>query len=162
MTDDACASGQRQPAGPVDAFIALGSNLGDRHAHLAHALTRIGELPGTSAVQCSSIIETDPVGPPGQGPYLNAVVQVRTGLSPATLLANLLEIESERGRNRTQEQRFGPRTLDLDLLLFADWRVREPGLEVPHPRMAERDFVMLPLAQIAPLAAAAVRRGALH
>jgi 2-amino-4-hydroxy-6-hydroxymethyldihydropteridine diphosphokinase len=103
----------------------------------------------------SSIHETAPVGPPGQGPYLNAVAEISTDLSPHALLGALLHIESERGRDRTREVRFGPRTLDLDMLIwdaslprFA--RIDAPGLTVPHPRMHERSFVLLPLAELDP------------
>lgn len=133
-----------------DAYIAMGANLGDREAYLAGALRAIGELPDTFVVRCSTIIQTDPVGPPGQGPYLNAVAHVRTSLAPRELLGELLAIESRFGRDRTSEERWGARTLDLDVLIYADRLVDEPGLCIPHPRMHERAFVLIPLAEIAP------------
>jgi len=143
-------------------FVAIGSNVGDRHAHVGHAATRLAELPQTQLVRLSGVIETEPVGGPAQGRYLNAVAELSTSLEPDALLQHLLAIERERGRNRAQEVRFGPRTLDLDLLIHGSRRIRTPGLQVPHPRMAERDFVLVPLAEIAPEVAAAVRDGAIH
>lgn len=133
--------------------------MGDRHAHVDFAQRRLAALPQTRVVRMSRVHETDPVGPADQPMYLNAVVHLRTWLPPRVLLTHLLAIEHARGRERAREQRFGPRTLDLDLLLYADWRVTEPGLEVPHPRMAGRAFVMVPLAEVAPDIAAAVHAG---
>jgi 2-amino-4-hydroxy-6-hydroxymethyldihydropteridine diphosphokinase len=145
----------------VDAYVALGSNLGDRAAHIAHALRRLGELADTRLVAASAVVETAPVGPPGQGPYLNAVAQVRTRVAPAALLGFLLLVERERGRERVAGERNAARTLDLDLLLYGDWEIRESGLEVPHPRMGAREFVLGPLGEIAPRVAASFRaRGA--
>lgn len=130
------------------AAIALGSNLGDRQSIIERALAdlvRLGE------VVCSSpAIETEPVGPPGQGPYLNAACLLRTERTPRDLLDALLAIELAHGRDRSGGQRWGPRTLDLDLLLFGSRVIDEPGLTVPHPRLHERLFVLEPLAQIAP------------
>lgn len=154
--------GSDTPPGDVDAFIAIGTNVGDREAHMQYALAALDSLAKTSRVACSDIIETDPIGPSGQGRYLNAVVQVRTRLAPAVLLEHLLRIERERGRDRAREGRNGARTLDLDLLLYADWHIHEPGLHVPHPRMSGRSFVMEPLAQIAPAVAALHRSKAIH
>ncbi|MBL8963025.1 MAG: 2-amino-4-hydroxy-6-hydroxymethyldihydropteridine diphosphokinase [Phycisphaerae bacterium] len=138
----------------VRAYIALGSNLdspaGDRQSHLDYALEQLAALPGTTLDERSSVLHTDPVGPPGQGPYLNAVIAVRTALGPRELLDAMLAIERARGRDRTSEGRWGPRTLDLDLLIHGDRIIREPGLIVPHPRLHERAFVLEPLAQIAP------------
>jgi len=99
-------------------------------------------------VVLSSVYQTDPVGPPPQGPYLNAAVRFETSLAAEALLSRLLEIESEQARRRTSE-RLGPRTLDLDLLLFGDRSIDEPGLVVPHPRMHLRAFVLEPLSEIA-------------
>ena len=127
--------------------------MGDRSAHMDHAFRALASTSGIRLLRQSSLHETAPVGPPGQGPYLNAVAEISTDLSPHALLATLLEIESQRGRDRTREVRFGPRTLDLDMLIwdaalpgFA--RIDAPGLTVPHARMHERPFVLLPLAEL--------------
>lgn len=132
------------------AAIALGSNLGDRDGHLRRAVDAIGRLPGTRLIASSSSHQTAPVGDVAQGMYLNAAVIVRTTLGARALLDCLLDIERLAGRDRTKEQRWGPRTLDLDLILYGDAAVAEPGLIVPHPRMHERAFVLAPLAEIAP------------
>lgn len=151
------------PAAPVRALVALGSNVGDRAAHLAAARAAMAALPGTRVLGRSAIHETDPVGPPGQGPYLNAVDLLSTTLAPRALLDALLAIEGDRGRDRSREVRNGPRTLDLDILAYGDAapggaaRIAAPGLDVPHPRMAGRAFVLLPLAEVAPDLAAACR-----
>ena len=132
----------------VEAFVALGSNLGDRAGHLRAAAEALAATRGIELLACSHLYETDPVGPPPQDPYLNAVMQVRTTLEPAELLARLLEIERERGRVRGPI-RDGPRTLDLDLLDYGGRCVREPDLELPHPRLHERGFALEPLAELA-------------
>jgi 2-amino-4-hydroxy-6-hydroxymethyldihydropteridine diphosphokinase len=132
------------------AYIALGSNLGDRRDYLDRALQALRERPGIAVTRVSSYHETAPVGgPPGQGPYLNAAAEVQTDLGPCELLEALAEVELLLGRVRHEP--WGPRTIDLDLLLYED-RVLldEPGLIVPHPRMHERRFVLGPLAEIAP------------
>jgi 2-amino-4-hydroxy-6-hydroxymethyldihydropteridine diphosphokinase len=133
----------------VVAFVALGSNLGDREAQLARALERLRATPGVSALTCSSLYETEPVGPPGQGPYLNAVARLETRLSPRELLARCLAVEREAGRVRGGA-RNEARPLDLDLLLYGEERIDEPDLEVPHPRLHERPFVLAPLRELAP------------
>ena len=133
---------------PVSACIALGSNLGDREAYLAAAIAALRREPGIEVVAVSSLYETDPVGPPPQGPYLNAAVRVNTELAPRGLLDCLLQIEAAAGRRRNRE-RYAPRTLDLDLLLYGDERIDEPGLVVPHPRLHERTFVLEPLRDVA-------------
>lgn len=133
-----------------DAYIALGSNLGDREANIAGAIEAIAQLPDTAVVRCSTIIQTDPVGPEGQGPYLNGVAHIQTSLEPRQLLDQLLAIEARFGRYRAGEQRWGPRTLDLDVLIYADRIIDEPGLSIPHPRLHERAFVLIPLSEIAP------------
>lgn len=155
-------AGSRAPDAAVQVFVGIGSNVGDRAAHVAHALQQMAALPQTTLVQRSQVIQTEPVGPPGQGPYLNAVAELRTMLAPAVLLDALLAIERQRGRDRTREVRFGPRTLDLDILLYGDWQVDDPHLRIPHPRMPERPFVLVPLAEIAPSVAARVRTTAIH
>ena len=121
-------------------YIALGSNLGDRAAHLAFARARIDALPGTQVTAESPVEETAPVGPVPQGPYLNQMLRVETTLAPEALLAACLRIEAEAGRDRTSAARWGPRTLDLDLVLFGDRHVDEPALRLPHPEIAQRDF----------------------
>jgi 2-amino-4-hydroxy-6-hydroxymethyldihydropteridine diphosphokinase len=134
----------------ITAAIALGSNVGDRYAHIAFALESLGTLPSSRLTAHSRVIETAPVGPLPQGAYLNAAATLETDLSARDLLGYMLEIERRRGRNRPQELRWGPRTLDLDLLLYGDRTIHEPGLEVPHPRLPERAFVLEPLAEILP------------
>jgi len=132
------------------AYIALGSNLGDRRLQLERAVEAIGELSGVTLLECSRVFETEPFGPPPQADYLNAVVQIECDLAPRELLDRLLEIERRLGRDRSEQAlRWGPRTLDLDLLLYGDFCIREDGLEVPHPRLHERPFVLAPLCDVA-------------
>jgi len=140
---------------PVAAYIALGSNLGDRRALLDEAIARMRLQPGIEVISVSSHHETEPVGgPAGQGKYLNAVAHLRTTLTALQLLHVLQAVETQLGRVRTE--RFGPRTIDLDLLLYGSemLRIQEPGCDliVPHPRLHERLFVLEPLVEIAPLA----------
>ena len=130
------------------AYLGLGTNLGDRESYLAQALKELGGLPTMEIGAVSSIYETAPVGLTDQPDFLNLVVSVRTTLSPRELMDALLNIENKMGRVRTV--RWGPRVIDLDLLLFGDVRVGVPGLSVPHPRLRERSFVLIPLAEIAP------------
>ncbi|MEM8835389.1 MAG: 2-amino-4-hydroxy-6-hydroxymethyldihydropteridine diphosphokinase [Planctomycetota bacterium] len=135
----------------MTACVALGSNLGDRAAHIDFGFDQLDRLDGTSVVGRSSVLETDPVGPPDQGPYLNAACVLETTLDARALLGAMLEIEATAGRQRGKDQvKWGPRTLDLDLLLFGDSVIDEPGLCVPHPRLRERLFVLQPLAEVAP------------
>jgi len=185
MTNSPTVDPHAKPDHPVTVFVGIGSNMGDRTAHMDHAFRALASTPGIRLMRQSSVRETAPVGVPGQGPYLNAVSEISTDLSPHALLATLLDIESQRGRDlnavseistdlsphallatlldiesqrgrdRTREVRFGPRTLDLDMLIwdaalpgFA--RIDAPGLTVPHPRMHERPFVLLPLAELDP------------
>jgi 2-amino-4-hydroxy-6-hydroxymethyldihydropteridine diphosphokinase len=129
------------------AFVGIGSNLGDREATIRRALELLGEL-GT--VRASSIRETDPVGITDQPKFLNAVAEIETNLTARELLDRLLAIELELGRDRAGGVRWGPRTIDLDLLLYGDQTIEEPGLTVPHPRLAERDFVLEPLHELDP------------
>jgi len=130
-------------------FVSLGSNLGDREAHFRLALRRLAALPETRIEALSPVFETDPIGPPPQGPFLNAVVELRTGLTPHALLASLLDIERAAGRTRAG-RRWLARPLDLDLVLYGERVIDEPGLCVPHPRLAERPFVLEPLCALAP------------
>ncbi len=132
------------------AYVALGSNLGDRRAHLRFARAALADLPETRERAVSRIYETAPVGPPGQGTYLNAVIALETDLSPRVLLHHCLRIEGRAGRQRRREQRWGARTLDLDLLLQGRWRCTMPDLELPHPRLHQRAFVLVPLCELAP------------
>jgi 2-amino-4-hydroxy-6-hydroxymethyldihydropteridine diphosphokinase len=129
------------------AYIGLGSNLGDREAAIGGAVDRLGRH--ATIVALSTLRETDPVGFLDQPRFLNGVVAVETTLPPRALLDLLLTIERELGRTRTGP-RFGPRTIDLDLLVYGDEVVDEPALTVPHPRLHERRFVLEPLAEIAP------------
>lgn len=132
------------------AYIGLGSNLGDRSGILRSALDALGEREGIQLVAVSRLIETEPEGPPDQGRYLNGAATILTSLSPRELLTAMLEIETAHGRNRSTETRWGPRRLDLDLLMYEDQIIDEPGLVIPHPRLHQRTFVLTPLAEIAP------------
>jgi 2-amino-4-hydroxy-6-hydroxymethyldihydropteridine diphosphokinase len=132
-----------------EAYVALGSNLGDRGANLRTAIRRLTDAGDVHCVQRSRVYETSPVGGvAGQPDYLNAVIQVRTTLSAETLLARCLEVEAEMGRVRGAPN--DPRVIDLDLLLFDELLIDLAHLTVPHPRMHERRFVLAPLAEIAP------------
>jgi 2-amino-4-hydroxy-6-hydroxymethyldihydropteridine diphosphokinase len=126
--------------------VALGSNLGDREAHLRVARDRLALLPNTSLVAGSSIEETAPLGGMQQPPYLNQMVLLETGLEPRELLEALQAIERSEGRQRTE--RWGARTLDLDIVRFGSRRVTEPGLIIPHPELSNRDFWRRELAEI--------------
>ena len=130
------------------AYIALGSNLGDREQTLAVARDRLGSLGLVKA--CSSLYETEPVGFHDQPAFLNAVLALETKLEPLPLLHALLAIERELGRDRTQRVPNGPRTLDLDLLLMGDTVIVRDELTLPHPGLVRRRFVLAPLAEIAP------------
>ena len=130
------------------AYIALGSNVGDRGAHLAHARARLAALPETRLIAVSSVEETAPLGPVAQPPYLNQMVLLETTLSPAHLLAHCRAIEAERGRERREGERWGPRTLDLDIVRYGARIVREPDLMIPHPELANRDFWQREIAEL--------------
>ena len=132
------------------AYIAMGSNLGERAETLATALAMLEEHQGISVLRLSKMVQTAPVGgPDGQGDYLNAAAKIETSLSPAELLAVLQDIERELGRDRASEQRWGERTCDLDILLIGDIVMDTPELTIPHPRMHQREFVLAPLNEIA-------------
>lgn len=130
------------------AYVALGSNLDDPVAQVRAGARDLGKLSGTRLVRCSSLYRTAPVGVTGQPDFINAVCAVDTGLPAGTLLQALLDIERAHGRQRDIPG--GPRTLDLDLLLYGDLVRHEPGLTLPHPRLHERAFVLYPLSEIAP------------
>lgn len=128
------------------AFVALGSNLGDRHEHLAAARAAIAALPDTFIVAVSDVEETEPLGGRQQESYLNQMVAVKTTLEPMRLLQELARIEQENGRER--RERWASRTLDLDIVSYGDVRMSEPALRLPHPGLAERDFWQREIAQI--------------
>jgi 2-amino-4-hydroxy-6-hydroxymethyldihydropteridine diphosphokinase len=131
------------------AWIGLGSNLGDREGYLRSALDALESEPALAVVAVSSFRETEPVDFADQPRFVNAVARVETELSPRALLDRLLAVERGLGRTRAGP-RFGPRTVDLDLLLYGAEVVREPGLEVPHPRLHERRFALEPLVELDP------------
>ncbi len=133
---------------PVTAFIALGSNLADPAAQIRSALRELARLPETSLVRTSSFYRNPPEGGLAQPEFVNAVAGLETAIAPRALLVHLLEIERIHGRSRDYPN--APRTLDLDVVLYGDRVVREPGLVIPHPRMLARAFVLVPLAEIAP------------
>ena len=126
--------------------MALGSNVGDRAAHLAHARERLARLPETRLAAVSSVEETEPLGTVPQGPYLNQMVLLETTLTPTALLAACRTIEMERARER--RERWGPRTLDLDIVRFGARAVHQPGLTIPHPELPRRDFWLREIAEL--------------
>jgi 2-amino-4-hydroxy-6-hydroxymethyldihydropteridine diphosphokinase len=134
----------------VRAYVGLGANLGDREGNLRRAVELIAAEPGIEVVAVSSFRETDPVGYLDQPRFLNGACAVETDLGPRELLERLLAVESALGRRRADTPRWGPRTIDLDLLLYGDETVEEPGLTVPHPRLTERSFVLEPLLELDP------------
>ena len=149
----------RPPAPPyaraamVNAYIAIGSNLGSRQDAIRTALARLSEVPGTMVTAVATFRETEPVdAPPGSGRFINSAIAIETSLSATDLLLRLIQIEREMGRFRAEEGevRNAPRVLDLDLLMYADLTLSQPDLTLPHPRMHERRFVLEPLAEIAP------------
>lgn len=135
---------------PARVFVGLGGNLGDVVQTLADALAHIGRLPQTQLVARSGFYRSPAWGVVEQPDFVNAVAELTTQLLPQDLLARLLEIERRAGRERKEGQRWGPRRLDLDLLLYGDACIDESGLRIPHPHMHERGFVLLPLLEIAP------------
>ena len=132
------------------AYIGLGSNLGEREATIRAALDALEAEPGLTVAAVSGLIDTEPVGVVDQPRFLNGVAAVETELSAGELLDVLLDVEQRFGRRREGAVPQGPRTLDLDLLLYGDAVLDEPGLRVPHPRLHEREFVLGPLAELAP------------
>jgi 2-amino-4-hydroxy-6-hydroxymethyldihydropteridine diphosphokinase len=130
------------------AYLALGSNLGDRAAHLQRAVDALAATPGIAVVAVSRVYETAPVGGPAQDAYLNAVLAIDTDLDPHALLA--VAQDCERDAHRVRVERWGPRTLDVDVLLYGDLELDDADLTIPHPRMWERGFVLAPLRDVAP------------
>jgi 2-amino-4-hydroxy-6-hydroxymethyldihydropteridine diphosphokinase len=133
----------------VKTYIGLGSNLGEREAQIRLALDDLARLPGCRLLRASSLYDSEPVGDVEQPNFLNAVAELETELSPRQLLWNLLLIERRLGRTRTR--RWGPRTIDLDLLLYGPLVVEEPDLQIPHPELTRRSFVLVPLVELDPL-----------
>jgi 2-amino-4-hydroxy-6-hydroxymethyldihydropteridine diphosphokinase len=132
----------------TDAFIGLGSNLAEPSAQLARAVVRLAALPETELVAQSPFYRSRPVGPQDQPDFVNGAVWLRTALTPLALLDQLQSIEQDHGRER--RQRWGPRTLDLDLLIYGNETISETRLTVPHPELPNRDFVLQPLLDLAP------------
>ena len=132
------------------AYVGLGSNLGDRARTIRVALERLGEVEGVEVLAVSTLRETQPVGKLDQPRFVNGVAKLETTLAPRELLDALLDVERRLGRVR--DERWGPRTIDLDRLLYDDAVLDEPGLRVPHPRLHERHFALEPLAELAPTA----------
>jgi len=132
------------------AYVGLGANLGPREITLQRAVNLLGAAEGIELVEQSTLRETEPVGVVDQPPFLNGVVALDTTLSARELLDALLRVEAELGRVREEGERWGPRTIDLDLLVYGPEVVDEPGLRVPHPRLHERRFALEPLAELAP------------
>jgi 2-amino-4-hydroxy-6-hydroxymethyldihydropteridine diphosphokinase len=130
--------------------VGLGANLGDREGAIRSAVDLLGAEPGIEVVAVSRLRETDPVGYLDQPRFLNGAAALETDLAAGALLARLLDVERRLGRERTGEERFGPRAIDLDLLLYGREEIDEPGLTVPHPRLAERRFALEPLHELQP------------
>ena len=135
---------------PVRAYVGLGANLGDAAASVEHAIARLAGEEGVALLARSRLYRTPAWGVTDQPDFINAVACVDAALPANDLLSLLLDIERDAGRDRAAERRWGPRALDLDLLLYGDRRIDEPGLRVPHPHLHERAFVLVPLAEIAP------------
>jgi len=134
----------------ADALVALGGNVGDARATLDRAVAMFCDGNAVRLIACSSDYRTPPWGVTDQAPFVNLCVEVATGLSPHDLLARALTIERALGRDRAKEQRWGPRPVDIDLLAYDDLTLDDPDLTLPHPRLLERAFVLVPLAEIAP------------
>lgn len=139
-------------------FLGLGSNLGDREARVREALTQIAVLPGTRVVRVSSLRETVPWGVEEQPPFINGAAEIRTELEPLPLLDALKQVETRIGRSRTY--RWGPRVIDIDVLVYGERRLETPRLTIPHPQILERPFVVQPLEEIAPEVLEELRRAA--
>lgn len=131
------------------AYLGIGSNVGDRVLFVRRAIDELAETPGVTVLKPSSLYETSPVGGPPQRSFVNAAVEIETSKSPRELLTLAKEIEAKLGREDS-EIRWGPRIIDVDVLLYGDEKIVEPDLEIPHPRIAERRFVLVPLLEINP------------
>jgi 2-amino-4-hydroxy-6-hydroxymethyldihydropteridine diphosphokinase len=128
-------------------YLGIGSNLGNRRQNLRLAIRKINALRDTQVIKLSRIIESVPLGgPPDQGKFLNAALKIKTDIAPFVLLKKLKQIEKELGRKKTV--RFGPRTIDLDILFYADTIINSKNLKIPHPRISEREFVIRPLLEV--------------
>jgi len=135
---------------PVRAFVGIGGNVGDVETTLAEAMWSLDSIPQTSIRAQSRLYRTPPWGNTEQPPFTNAVVELQTRLAPRVLLDLLLDIELRFGRDRAEGEKWGPRPLDLDLLVYGEEQLDEPGMHIPHPHLHERAFVLVPLAEIAP------------
>ena len=133
----------------IESFIGLGSNLNDPTHQISRAIQRVSDIEKLTLMQQSSLYKSAPMGPQDQDPYVNAVIRVNTGLNPLALLGSLAAIEEEFGRDRSVGH-WGPRVIDLDILLYAQQEIRLRRLIVPHPGLTEREFVVYPLLEIAP------------
>ena len=131
----------------TEVFLGLGSNLGDRDAHLNDAIAALGAHDSINITAQSSVLETEPVGNADQGKFLNAVVEIETTLSARSLMQVCLDIEMQQGRVR--DEKWGPRIIDIDILFFSDQLIQEEGLHVPHPEVHNRSFALVPLVEIA-------------
>ncbi|HEX5509352.1 MAG TPA: 2-amino-4-hydroxy-6-hydroxymethyldihydropteridine diphosphokinase [Pseudolabrys sp.] len=135
---------------PAQAYLALGGNVGNSREILGRAVTLLCDGPAVALIARSSDYRTPPWGGEDQPPFVNLCIAVKTLLSPRDLLARAQGVERQLGRDRTREKRWGPRTADLDIIVYDDLTLREPDLTLPHPRLFERAFVLIPLAEIAP------------
>ncbi|UCH12220.1 MAG: 2-amino-4-hydroxy-6-hydroxymethyldihydropteridine diphosphokinase [Candidatus Omnitrophota bacterium] len=127
-------------------YLGIGSNLGNRNKNINTAIKRLGGIEGIEVTRVSSLIETEPEGGPPQNKFLNGAIEIKTKLLPHELLKQLKRIEEELGRVKTIKN--GPRTIDLDILLYGDEKINSPDLKIPHPRMYKREFVMRPLKEL--------------
>lgn len=132
------------------AYICAGSNIGDRVGYLQQANMLLKDTPGITVLEISSIYETEPVGYKDQEWFANAVIKIETDLEPHDLLAECMRIEKQLGRDRSTEERWGPRTLDLDILFYDDRIIAEEDLRIPHPRMHERAYALVPMLELDP------------
>jgi 2-amino-4-hydroxy-6-hydroxymethyldihydropteridine diphosphokinase len=135
---------------PTRAFVGLGGNVGDVETTLTEAMWALDSMPQTSIRAQSAFYRTPPWGNTDQPPFVNAVVELQTRLAPRVLLDLLIDIEARFGRDRSEGEKWGPREIDLDLLVYGEEQMDEPGLHLPHPHLHERAFVLVPLAEIAP------------